>query len=542
MKFGEKYELLESLTTGAVETFAANDKVRGERVVVHILHCAARQPNQASSDWICTSFRQIAPEPAGPVLETGRFSDQYAYLVIKPTDEAALKSWVRRYEVHGKEAEEATPDKAVLAEEDNPAQIASAPSSPPDGKVTQLLREFDLHATPQPAVPIREVHRPRPPAYSETRDEPVFLPPTRAEFIVVNSDELQASNVPAPVPAPETAPENRPNTKSHEFTSFFQSPFHPDGRPETPEIALQASPPAQKTVGEFTAMFDPAASAEPPLSAPDAGTSAQPSFTDVFLRVEGSPLTVHSSTPLPSESVLSTSVEPPPAPEKQSSESSQSYAAPSIPSGMSSPPPIVPLHSAGGQSPVRSTAVPADGATSAFSGLGSEPVAVEPAVPAGPSPYTQIIDKKNLEAMQEAEISEAENSSKSAPSKLSASALPKVPAAPAPFVAPPPKPTLPPRPPAPKLTVPPAPKPWKAEASPSPVSYWPLILTLTVLFFLAILLVLYFVLKPQGKADVLFQFDWGSRISSSSVGFGSSLGTYAAKLRARLIDSHAAPD
>jgi hypothetical protein len=48
----------------------------------------------------------------------------------------------------------------------------------------------------------------------------------------------------------------------------------------------------------------------------------------------------------------------------------------------------------------------------------------------------------------------------------------------------------------PKIDIPSAPKPPKEGAlPPSPVSYWPLILTLTVLFFIAVLLVLYFVLK-----------------------------------------------
>jgi hypothetical protein len=50
----------------------------------------------------------------------------------------------------------------------------------------------------------------------------------------------------------------------------------------------------------------------------------------------------------------------------------------------------------------------------------------------------------------------------------------------------------------PKIALPPPPKAPKldkvAVAEPS-VSYWPLILTLTVLFFIAALLVLYFVLK-----------------------------------------------
>jgi hypothetical protein len=61
-----------------------------------------------------------------------------------------------------------------------------------------------------------------------------------------------------------------------------------------------------------------------------------------------------------------------------------------------------------------------------------------------------------------------------------------------PKIAPPPLP----KPPAtPKLAVPPAPKPPKVGLPEPPVSYWPLILTLTVLFFIAALLVLYFALK-----------------------------------------------
>jgi hypothetical protein len=47
----------------------------------------------------------------------------------------------------------------------------------------------------------------------------------------------------------------------------------------------------------------------------------------------------------------------------------------------------------------------------------------------------------------------------------------------------------------PKLAVPKAPKAPKVDVPQTPVSYWPLILTLTVLFFIAALLVLYFVLK-----------------------------------------------
>jgi hypothetical protein len=70
MKFGEKYELLESLSRGAIETLAANDKVRGKRVLVHIVECAPHSADQSTSEWVLESFRRMAPEPAGPILET----------------------------------------------------------------------------------------------------------------------------------------------------------------------------------------------------------------------------------------------------------------------------------------------------------------------------------------------------------------------------------------------------------------------------------------------------------------------------------------
>jgi len=61
---------------------------------------------------------------------------------------------------------------------------------------------------------------------------------------------------------------------------------------------------------------------------------------------------------------------------------------------------------------------------------------------------------------------------------------------------------MPPAPPMPKIAAPPppkapikAPKPPKVATPEPPVSYWPLVLTLTVLLFIAVLLVLYFVLK-----------------------------------------------
>jgi hypothetical protein len=58
-------------------------------------------------------------------------------------------------------------------------------------------------------------------------------------------------------------------------------------------------------------------------------------------------------------------------------------------------------------------------------------------------------------------------------------------------------PAMPAPPKLPQLKIPAPPPPPKAPkvAPPSPVSWWPLIFTLTVIFFVAVLLVLYFWLK-----------------------------------------------
>jgi hypothetical protein len=57
-------------------------------------------------------------------------------------------------------------------------------------------------------------------------------------------------------------------------------------------------------------------------------------------------------------------------------------------------------------------------------------------------------------------------------------------------------PKIPPVPAMPKVKAPQALKAPKFDApAPPPVSLWPLIITLTVLFFLAVILVLFFVLR-----------------------------------------------
>src|SRR5664279_1430312 len=121
MTFASKYEILEPVTSGSVETFVARSLATDERVLVHIFECPEQRPDQPTVQWVLQSFQAIASEPTGLVLATGRYSGTtYAYLVTKLPESAVLDAWVRSYQ-----ARRETP--------------AAAPASPqqPLGKVVE---------------------------------------------------------------------------------------------------------------------------------------------------------------------------------------------------------------------------------------------------------------------------------------------------------------------------------------------------------------------------------------------------------------------
>jgi hypothetical protein len=161
MKFGEKYELLESITTGGLETFVANDKVRGERVLVHILECEAQKPNQPTGQWVLEAFRRVAPEPVALVLETGRYSGTlYGYLITKMPGEAALTKWVHLYRAQARETQEIPgPLAKPNAEGESPTADMSAKARPqvPGAVSPPAFRDFSATPKPdRPSVPTKE--------------------------------------------------------------------------------------------------------------------------------------------------------------------------------------------------------------------------------------------------------------------------------------------------------------------------------------------------------------------------------------------------
>jgi hypothetical protein len=571
MKFGEKYELLESLTTGAVETFVANDKVRGERVLVHILHGDPQKPNQPTVQWVLDSFRRVAPEPVGLVLEAGRYSGTlYAYLVTKLPEEAALRAWAKQYKAQARDTQEIpappappTPesraDTAEVALKGLPQRpvsvtpVAVPPVSVPPVSVppvaaspvsvTQLLRDFDPPAkSAAPSAPSREADpyspvppSPLPPISSAGEQSGLHsAPPWAPEAARTPAPAKMDQNASRPAesfppdfaarnfPSPATPPKEGP--KLGEFTSFFQGPFRGDVPSETPAVSSrQEAPP--KPVGDFTSIFGSAKAQkeEPPPSPGIAGNEPAGSFTGWFTP-EISPRMSSTTSPpgLPrananpapglSAPLLPASGLHAPDSADSSLPSSTFPAAPKEPfpppkpaSYMAPAPPIFPIPVPSNPPAPRPPAVtpPAlglDGATGAFSRPVSGAPSAPQEIPSGPSSYTRVISARAANPATDDAGAEAPAKAAGPPAfALPALAVPAMapPPLPPPPVAPKPAfaaPAAPKMPAAPKL--PAAPKvPKVGAAEPPAVSYWPLILILTVLFFAAALLVLYFVLK-----------------------------------------------
>jgi hypothetical protein len=110
MKFAAKYEILEPITRGSVETFVARSLGTDERVLVHIFECPEQRSDQPTVQWVLESFQAVAPAPAELVLATGSYSGtSYAYLATKLPDNAKLQEWVRSYEEQQQAQERGTP-------------------------------------------------------------------------------------------------------------------------------------------------------------------------------------------------------------------------------------------------------------------------------------------------------------------------------------------------------------------------------------------------------------------------------------------------
>src|SRR5579863_1681699 len=136
MKFADKFELLDAVTSGRVETFRARNAATDERVLVHVFDAPPKKPDQPTVLWVLESFRVLAPSPPGLVLEAGKYpGTTYAYLVTQVPEDVALREWAKCYEMAVVETAELPPvpgkteaggDRPGMAESGPPASGAHA--------------------------------------------------------------------------------------------------------------------------------------------------------------------------------------------------------------------------------------------------------------------------------------------------------------------------------------------------------------------------------------------------------------------------------
>lgn len=100
MKLTEKYELVEPVTRGRINSFIARDLSTSEQAVVHLFECAKTKSSQPAALWVLQAFRCIAPSPPGLVTEAGTSENgSLAYVITRMPSAAALRAWVQSYKV-----------------------------------------------------------------------------------------------------------------------------------------------------------------------------------------------------------------------------------------------------------------------------------------------------------------------------------------------------------------------------------------------------------------------------------------------------------
>jgi hypothetical protein len=303
MKFANKYELFEPVTTGRVETFVAKDLATGERVLLHIFEAPENRPDPPSLQWVLESFRKVAPNPPGPVLHTGRYSGTtYVYLATKLPDSADVQRWAQSYESYVLETQEiaippelGAPGKSATNKNlsrPNQSQAAESTQTPSPKSPGDFTAAFLGLASP--AKPKAEAHSSgakdpegfnfgaEPPA---PKREPgdftrqFFSGPHEAQTPAARppAELLEEKSVPPRGDVPRVSPEVQP-TKKREGV---QSPQKPGGGP----VSVTAPSPDP---GSFTALFRSSFKLEPDAPSKSVGSPGKSDeanagdFTDFF--------------------------------------------------------------------------------------------------------------------------------------------------------------------------------------------------------------------------------------------------------------------
>lgn len=192
MKFTEKYEILELLTSGRVSTFLVRERGGQIQALVHTFECPATIGARPQTSSIIEHFTSLAPIPAEPVTEAG-FDEvsSAAFIVTRVPAASLLQSWVRAYRSFstGRGSEGRNPEgpgkAARVLDENATAEISAS-------DVQKILRQNERAKN----------HRP-----------PESSPPISTEAFSISSPSA-------------------PSTHKGEFTRLFEQPeaFQPLGR------------------------------------------------------------------------------------------------------------------------------------------------------------------------------------------------------------------------------------------------------------------------------------------------------------------------
>jgi hypothetical protein len=282
MKFAERYEIQEMVTSGRVSTFLARDRNSQEPVVVYTFEVTGTSAAELSTASIISRFSSLAPSPPGIIVKAGfDQASSSAFLTTRMPDQAALQKWVAAYHSFGK----TTPPAA-------PAAQKSASTGPSDE--TAELSAADLRAFLAQSNAQKTAQRPAsPPAKTESSDSITEIfgletPATAAQPQSPGEFTRLFRELNAFEPVRSTKPLASPNPTSTTDASFGQRlGGSPLGRTE-PAPPAPAAPSGTESPGAFTREFLGLSStpAEPPQSstAVDKPVANEPSaFTREFL-------------------------------------------------------------------------------------------------------------------------------------------------------------------------------------------------------------------------------------------------------------------
>jgi hypothetical protein len=277
MKFAEKYEIIEMVTSGRVSTFLARDRASQEPVVVYTFECAGA--TELSTASIIARFCGLAPNPPGIIVKAGFDAESSsAFLTTKVPGAEALRQWTKAYHAFGQQQ----PQPVGNPDDEETAEISSAELK------AFLGTRSPAHSAPEESGEVTA-------AFS--LDSPPPPPPRSAGdftrlFREANAFEpLQSSRVSKPPSAPTGNATDA--ILGQRSGSVFPTEYTPPAAPVSPSSPDSPGPEPGSFTSEFLALSSEKSNEKTGVKAPGPSKTSTPllpqkevgSFTAEFLAV-----------------------------------------------------------------------------------------------------------------------------------------------------------------------------------------------------------------------------------------------------------------